>query len=392
MDKLKFFKKIALLTAFSCALTVSGSTLSDIAWAEAAVQTNQGCVVAQRTEEEIKEYIKKHPFDLYASPTYAVEPDLSNNIIGKLSGQTLQNSINALNAMRYIAGLSEVELDDDYIELTQAASFVNCANNVLLHTPSKPSGVSDEIYEMGYMGASHSNIAMGYINTANSVVYGYMEDSDLNNVGTVGHRRWCLNPTMTKTGFGQVGRYSAMYAFDGSVLYFDEYNVSWPAQKMPVQYFGSGYAWSLSTGKYLDPDAVKVTLTRKSDSKKWNFSANKSDGYFNVENSYYGQMGCVIFRPDDIVYKAGDSFSIVIETGADTISYNVDFFSLVNYGDINGDGKITTVDAKWVLQAVSGSRTLTPDQKAAADVNGDGNITTVDAKWILQAVSGSRTL
>ena len=61
-------------------------------------------------------------------------------------------------------------------------------------------------------------------------------------------------------------------------------------------------------------------------------------------------------------------------------------------GDVNSDGKITTVDAKWVLQAVSGSRTLTPEQIAAADVNGDGKITTVDAKWILQAVSGSREL
>ena len=61
-------------------------------------------------------------------------------------------------------------------------------------------------------------------------------------------------------------------------------------------------------------------------------------------------------------------------------------------GDPNNDSKITTVDAKWVLQYVSGSRTLTPEQIAAADVNGDGKITTVDAKWILQTVSGSRNL
>lgn len=67
-------------------------------------------------------------------------------------------------------------------------------------------------------------------------------------------------------------------------------------------------------------------------------------------------------------------------------------YVLLDIGDVNGDGKITTVDAKWVLQAVSGSRELTPEQEAAADVNGDGKITTVDAKWILQAVSGSRVL
>ncbi|HBH94888.1 MAG TPA: hypothetical protein DDX91_03995 [Ruminococcaceae bacterium] len=64
----------------------------------------------------------------------------------------------------------------------------------------------------------------------------------------------------------------------------------------------------------------------------------------------------------------------------------------VQKGEINGDGKLSAVDAKWVLQAVSGSRKLTPEQEAAADVNGDGKINAVDAKWILQAVSGSRVL
>lgn len=59
-------------------------------------------------------------------------------------------------------------------------------------------------------------------------------------------------------------------------------------------------------------------------------------------------------------------------------------------GDVNGDGKITAIDARWALQAASGARTLTEEQKAAADVNGDGKITAIDARWILQAASGSR--
>ncbi len=61
-------------------------------------------------------------------------------------------------------------------------------------------------------------------------------------------------------------------------------------------------------------------------------------------------------------------------------------------GDINNDGKITAVDARWALQAASGSRTFTAEQIAAADVNGDGKITATDARWILQAVSGERVL
>lgn len=59
-------------------------------------------------------------------------------------------------------------------------------------------------------------------------------------------------------------------------------------------------------------------------------------------------------------------------------------------GDVNGDGSITAVDARWALQKASGVRTLTEQQTANADVNGDGNITAVDARWILQAASGIR--
>ena len=61
-------------------------------------------------------------------------------------------------------------------------------------------------------------------------------------------------------------------------------------------------------------------------------------------------------------------------------------------GDVSGDGKINAVDARWVLQAASGARTLTEAQSAAADVNGDGKINAVDARWILQIASGARVL
>lgn len=61
-------------------------------------------------------------------------------------------------------------------------------------------------------------------------------------------------------------------------------------------------------------------------------------------------------------------------------------------GDVNGDGKVNAVDARWILQAASGERTLSAEQNAAADVNGDGKINAVDARWILQVASGSRVL
>jgi len=60
-------------------------------------------------------------------------------------------------------------------------------------------------------------------------------------------------------------------------------------------------------------------------------------------------------------------------------------------GDVNGDRRITTVDALMALQKASGRITLTDLQKFTADVNKDGMVTTVDALIILQYVSGRIT-
>lgn len=61
-------------------------------------------------------------------------------------------------------------------------------------------------------------------------------------------------------------------------------------------------------------------------------------------------------------------------------------------GDLNKDNKVTIADARMLLQAASGSRTLTADQQAVADINDDGKVNITDARWLLQVASGSRTL
>jgi len=51
-------------------------------------------------------------------------------------------------------------------------------------------------------------------------------------------------------------------------------------------------------------------------------------------------------------------------------------------GDVNGDGKVTIMDAVKIARAVIGLETLTDAQKAAADFNGDGRVTIMDAQKI----------
>ena len=59
-------------------------------------------------------------------------------------------------------------------------------------------------------------------------------------------------------------------------------------------------------------------------------------------------------------------------------------------GDVNNDGKVSVIDAKWVLQVIANTRVFDDTQIIAADVNGDKKISVVDAKCILRIVAGTR--
>ncbi len=61
-------------------------------------------------------------------------------------------------------------------------------------------------------------------------------------------------------------------------------------------------------------------------------------------------------------------------------------------GDVNGDGQVSSIDARWILQYLAMLRELNEEQFARADANGDGKISSIDARWILQAVAGTRVL
>lgn len=57
-------------------------------------------------------------------------------------------------------------------------------------------------------------------------------------------------------------------------------------------------------------------------------------------------------------------------------------------GDVDGDGKITNLDALLVLYSINDKVNLTPEQFARADLNGDGVLQAAEALRILQYVSG----
>ena len=288
-----------------------------------------GLAVDSHSRDEIRQFIRNNLSPSFANG-YAEKPSVKIPYsAGVLSDSSREAAINALNQMRYIAGIpADVTYDADYTAMAQAAALLNAVNDSLSHYPSQPEGMDDDLYYLGRMGASSSNIAMGKDSLVDSVLL-WMSDSDNNNIDRVGHRRWFLNPTMKKTGFGAVGKYSAVYAHDGSFGQSSYSRVAWPAQNMPLEYWNKRDAWSVSFGEEVAPENVQVTVTRARDGKVWAFSADAADGYFNVDNDNYGQTGCVIFRPNDITYRDGDQFDVLISGAKEAdVAYTVSFFVL----------------------------------------------------------------
>lgn len=68
-----------------------------------------------------------------------------------------------------------------------------------------------------------------------------------------------------------------------------------------------------------------------------------------------------------------------------------DASSISRYGDVDGDGTITTKDALMIMQAINGDKLLTDDQFKRADLNKNGNLDSVEALRILQYINGKVT-
>ena len=56
-------------------------------------------------EEEIRDFYESHPFSLNSRTSWEVQPDLDSETAGTLSASTVNEALNALNFVRFIAGL-----------------------------------------------------------------------------------------------------------------------------------------------------------------------------------------------------------------------------------------------------------------------------------------------
>ena len=301
---------------------------------------------------------------------------------GTVRDEHLEGALQRLNAVRRIAGLPSVKLDEGYTELAQAAAYLNALKGSLGQTSEMPEGMPEDLYKKGVEGTSKS-IALSSASQSSSPlsfsVDMWIDDSGSSSVDRLGNRRWLLNPTMDKTGFGAVsaktgsGYYCAQYIYgmDGKALDYDM--ISWPASgNFPSSgIFAADEAWSvtLNPEKYAVPSRsdVTVTLTRRSDGRLWTFKGtgytpSNSGEYFNVDTTSYGVNNCIIFRPAGIdVYEGEYTVAVsgvkFLAGGSADFKYTVSFFDPEKpYGEVSPFDDVSPKD--WFYPYVKAGNEL----------------------------------
>ena len=293
------------------------------------------------SQQEIESLLAESPLTLPEEVFDAAPSTAAPYTTGKVKASALQAAADRLNALRRIAGLPAVTLDLSLCENAQYGAVIQAANGSLDHYPDQPAGMGDSFYQQAKSASASSNLAAGH--TLTGAVDAFMDDSDASNIATLGHRRWQLNPTLGKVGFGYAvsgrgySRYVAEKVFDRSGAGCDYDFIGWPASgSFPAQLFDGDTAWSVTLNPTAYQTAVKsaltVTLTRKADGRTWAFSSRGSDGFFNVTSSGYGEGYCVIFRPEGVETYEG-TYTVRIEglkalngQGVEDFTYQVDFF------------------------------------------------------------------
>jgi hypothetical protein len=299
--------------------------------------------MAIHTEQEIRKFYKSHPFDVYWSTVkFDVEPSFSPYKAGAVSKSSESEGLNALNFVRYVAGVgADVSIKDDYTNLAQKASVLLAKVDRLTHYPEQPDDMPDDFYYDGKIGARCSNLSggEGSGNLALDILYYMADNSSKTNLETVGHRRWCLNPSMQYTGFGfcknEDRGYGALFVNNWSrTSGVTEGYIAWPGRVTPREYFWGPWSIQFNNKSYMTDYDIEVTMTTSS-GKTYHFGEeyDEQDGYFNYDDGGYGMGPAVIFKPNDSI-DPNDTVNIRVSNiwrpdGTKTeINYTVKFFSL----------------------------------------------------------------
>ncbi len=251
---------------------------------------------------------------------------------GNAEGEQLL-ALRRLNAYRFLCGVpADVQLDAEQTKYAQAGAELLAKIGRLEHQPENP-GLPEEQYQAGYRGTSHSNIYWGTDSSPRQAIEYFMHDSDEHNIDRLGHRRWCLNPSMGTTGFGHSGVYVCMWSFDRSRRNTPDWQIiAYPCRGlMPVNYFAADCAWSVTVNPdhYAPPTADFEVQITPLDKKNTPGEPLELD-FKGFNDIPMGPPNVMIFRPKNLDVSPGRRYAVEIKTAAKegspaTIRYVVEF-------------------------------------------------------------------
>lgn len=181
---------------------------------------------------------------------------------GTESQASLDATLQAVNAFRTVAGLPSVTLDPALSAKALAAALMMRAGN----DAAPPRGLSHApdpswpcFSQLGADGAGTSNLALG--SSGASAVRLYMDDEG---VGSLGHRRWLLDPALTVIGSGSTGSTNALAVIGGPRQPVAAgRQVPWPpAGAIAASWLPATWSFTLGgTGEAVSFTAPTVTMT-----------------------------------------------------------------------------------------------------------------------------------
>ncbi len=316
----------------------------------------RGIVSHPRNKKQIEAELKR--LAEFEPPEMEKEPEVYN--------EQCLGALRRLMQYRYLCEVpyENVRLDKKLNEHAHEGARLVAAHGSLNHHPPNP-GWPEDKFEFARVGTEKANLSW---NSAYSgSVDGYMYDSDQSNISRVGHRRWCINPAMGKTGFGAVkndrGEFGSMMAHDtsnkGNVPAWDW--VVFPARGyMPLSHmcyrFASKkglYAFNITLNPAVYEKVSKNSVTvdvydlKAEDGKKRRRRRGKDEeeekdphaegkklelDYFNVDHGGFGVGNCIIFRPKGYELKADALYKVVIKGAkkkgqeSEPVVYYVEFY------------------------------------------------------------------
>lgn len=283
----------------------------------------------------------------------------------KITKVTIPEGVTALGliSFRDCAALADVSLPSS-LKKIGAYAFLNCT---ALKTVALPEGL--EVIDR----FSFNNSGITEITIPASVK-------------TIGDYVFCNSDELAKIDVAEENEnYSSvdgiLYDKEQTTLVYCPYGIDFNNDMLPetVTVIGNGALEGSEFEEYTVPDGITAI----------------GDGAFaNCANLKK------ITIPESVTEIADDAFAKCPEVAIDAVpgSYAYgyaeenDLLPKLSFGDVNGDGTVSAIDARWILQVAASLRTLTEEESARADVNGDNKVNAVDARWILQIAAGTREL